>query len=413
VNYSTPMLLNFLFIGINPYVYVSAQNSGDSTKKDEKRHFSFIPLPVIAANPTCGWMFGVAPGASWVLGDPSNTSISNGLGTLIYTTKKQWIITAKMNTFFSGDRYYLITDMRYFITSQPTYGLGTGPQSAKPVSNGLAGDFTDNPYKPVSTEQMMHYHYVRFHQSIMKRHLDTRFFYGLGYHLDRHYKIEDQLLKLDTLPQTVTSHYAYSIKKGFDPKAYTLSGVSFNFIYNSLDNAVNPYSGRYAFASIRVNPMFLGSDQSSNLLWLEYRDYIHFSKKRPRHLLGFWTYGWFVTSGNVPYMDLPAIGWDQFGRSGRAYTQGRFRGEDVVYGEMEYRFPLQKNKETFGGVVFLNSVTASSRETDIDLFTYVDYAAGVGLRVMINKRSRANLCVDYAWGKYGAQGFYLGLNEAF
>ncbi len=66
-------------------------------------------------------------------------------------------------------------------------------------------------------------------------------------------------------------------------------------------------------------------------------------------MIGFWTYGWFVTSGDVPYMDLPAVGWDQFGRSGRAYTQGRFRGEDMWYGEAEYRFPLQKTKETLGG----------------------------------------------------------------
>jgi hypothetical protein len=404
------MLLNFLFIGMHPYV--NGQTQEDSTGKT-KYHFSFIPLPVIAANPTNGWMFGVAPGASWMLGDAKNTSISSGLGTVIYTTKKQWIITAKMNTFFSGDRYYLISDMRYFITSQPTYGLGTGPQSAKPVDYGFAGDFTDNPYHPVNSEQMMEFNYVRFHQTLFKRYADSRFFYGLGYHLDHHSKIHDQLLDLDTIPQSITSHYAYSASNGFNPSGYTVSGISFNFIYNSLDNIINPYSGRYAYANVRVNPTVLGSTQSSSLLWLEYRDYIHFSKARPRHLLGFWTYGWFVTSGHVPYLDLPAIGWDLFGRSGRAYTQGRFRGQDVVYGEMEYRFPLQKHKETFGGVLFVNSVTASSRQVGLNLFNYVDAAGGLGLRVMINKRSRANLAIDYAWGKYGAQGFYLGINEVF
>lgn len=137
------------------------------------------------------------------------------------------------------------------------------------------------------------------------------------------------------------------------------------------------------------------------------------NKARPRHMIGFWTYGWFVTSGDVPYLDLPAVGWDQFGRSGRAYTQGRFRGEDLWYGETEYRFPLQKENETFGGVVFINATSASSRLNDIDLFQYVDLAYGAGLRIMINKKSRTNLNLDFAWGKYGAQGFYLGLNEVF
>jgi hypothetical protein len=105
-----------------------------------------------------------------------------------------------MNTFFSGDNYYLMTDMRYLITSQPTYGLGTGPQSAKPVGSGYAGDFTDNPYNPISTEQLMSFNFTRVHQTLFKRHGNSRFFYGLGYHLDHHAQIDDKLLNLDTVP---------------------------------------------------------------------------------------------------------------------------------------------------------------------------------------------------------------------
>ena len=84
-----------------------------------------------------------------------------------------------------------------------------------------------------------------------------------------------------------------------------------------------------------------------------------------------------------------------------------------MYFETEYRFPLQKNKERFGGVVFVNATTANNKDANINLFEYMDTAYGVGLRVMINMRSRANLNLDYAWGKYGAQGFYFGLNEVF
>ncbi|MCK5135359.1 MAG: hypothetical protein KAR19_06180 [Bacteroidales bacterium] len=85
----------------------------------------------------------------------------------------------------------------------------------------------------------------------------------------------------------------------------------------------------------------------------------------------------------------------------------------MMYGEIEYRFPLQKNKELLGGVVFVNVTTASNRMGDINLFQYLDYAYGLGLRVMINKKSRTNLSLDFARGKYGAGGFYLGLNEVF
>lgn len=406
----------FLLIGISSSTFAqdsTGTKTEPATKK--KRKVSIIPLPAIACNPTSGWMFGVAPGASWFMGDPSNTRISTFLGTAIWTTKNQWIFTAKANTFLSGDKWNLMTDMRYFITSQPTYGLGTGPQSAKPVANGYE-EYSDNPYDPIPDAQMMEFNYLRFHQTLLKRYMDSYFYGGLGYHLDYHYAINDNLLDLDPNDgdgEALTSHYVYSKSRGFDPTNYWLSGISINALYDSRDNAVNPYKGRYAFANIRINPTFLGSTQNSSLLWLEYRDYIHFNKERPRHLLGFWTYGWFNTSGNVPYMDLPGVGWDQFGRSGRAYTQGRFRGEQLMYGETEYRFPLQRHKEMFGGVVFMNGTTANNKDANISLFEYINIGYGVGLRVMINKTSRANLNIDYAFGDYGAQGFYFGLNEVF
>jgi hypothetical protein len=71
------------------------------------------------------------------------------------------------------------------------------------------------------------------------------------------------------------------------------------------------------------------------------------------------------------------------------------------------------NNELLGGVVFVNATTASNQEADIQLFSYLDYAGGIGLRVMINKSRRANLSLDYAWGRHGASGFYFGINEVF
>ena len=381
-------------------------------KKDkEQKKFRFLPLPAVAASPTTGWMVGVAPGAYWHLGDPDNTSPSTALGTLIFTQKRQLLFTAKGSTYFSGDQWYMLTDWRFFITSQPTHGLGTGPQSAKLVGGGLT--YTDFPHTPVMTEQMMEFNYLRFHNTILRRHRDSRFYYGLGYHLDYHFKIDDNLLDLDTIPPVITSHYGYSIKNGFDPERYWLSGISLNAMYDSRDNAVNPYKGRYAFANIRLNPEFLGSTKTSSLLWLEYRDYFNLSRKRPRHLIALWLIGWFQTSGVLPYMDLPAVGWDQFGRSGRAYVQGRFRGQDLVYTELEYRLPLLRKKEVLGAVAFVNATTASNQDAGIKLYDFVNFGYGIGLRVMLMKKSRANLAIDYAWGEFGAKGFYFSLNEAF
>ncbi|MFV0366375.1 MAG: BamA/TamA family outer membrane protein [Mangrovibacterium sp.] len=386
------------------------------------QEFSFIPMPVLASNPASGFMFGIAPSMSWLFGDKSSTSRSTLISTILYTTKKQILFFVKANVFTKDDSWNVLMDWRYFSTSQPTYGLGTGPSSSKlayqndpdGVNLGTIG-FNDasmiNGVKDNS--QLMLFDYIRLHQTALKRIGDSRYFAGLGYHLDYHYNIDDQALDLEGDTVTLTSRYMYARDKGFELDKTVLSGVSFNALYDSRDNQNFPTSGRYAFASFRVNPKFLGSSKNSSTLWLEYRDYFNVSKDRPRHLIGIWTYGNFVTSGDVPYLDLPAVGWDQFGRSGRGFAQGRWRGEDLWYGEVEYRFPLQKNKDTFGGVLFCNATSASSRTNDIKLFEYVEPSAGFGVRIMLNKSAGTNLTLDYGFGSRGSHGFYLAVNEVF
>lgn len=404
----------FLFTLLVMLIFGSAsgQNATEDSTQQKNRDLNIVPLPAIAYNPTSGLLLGLAPGASWYMGDKSNTRISSALGTFIYTTKKQWIITAKSNVFLDGDSWNLLGDWRFFITSQPTYGLGTGPQSGKPVGTGI--EYEDGLFsKPISDGQMMEFNFFRFHETVLKRVQDSYFYLGLGYHFDNHSKVEDNLLDLSVDPAQLTSHYSYNTSKGISTTNYSLSGFSLNALYDSRDNAINPYKGRYAFANIRANFDWLGSAKNSSLLWLEYRDYFSLSQQRPRHMIAVWTYGWFVTSGDVPYMNLPSVGWDQFGRSGRAYTQGRFRGEDIVYAEVEYRVPLQRDKERFGAVAFVNTTSASNRTGNIDLFEYLDVGYGVGLRFMLNEESRSNLNLDLAFGDYGASGIYFGINEVF
>jgi len=134
--------------------------------------------------------------------------------------------------------------------------------------------------------------------------------------------------------------------------------------------------------------------------------------KDGRQRLAFWAMGDFVVAGIPPYYDLPATGMDTFGRSGRGYQEGRFRGEQLVYGEVEYRRTLMENG-LLGMVAFLNATTVSSRDRDEHLFESVAIGGGAGLRLLLNKRSRTNLCADLGFGKNGSVGFYLAVQEAF
>jgi len=385
-------------------------DAGDKKEKKERKVDRTI-LPVIAANPTVGVLFGVLPGFNWNMGTEADTRNSTALAGFYYTTLNQLFTSIRANAFTKGDGFNLLTDIRFNLNAQPTYGLGSVLDKSTLVGGGEIP--SDKPYPAFQKQELMAFNNFRFYQTVQKRHKKTNLFYGVGYHLDIFWNIDDKQLDLSANPQRITHHYRYQTLKGLSTEKYSQSGLSANVTYDSRDNVVNPYTGQLAAISLRAFPEFLGSTTSASQLWAEYRTYVNLKKSRPRNVLAFWTYGWFVTSGTSPYLALPAIGWDMFARSGRPYTQGRIRGEDLVYGETEWRFPLQKTKNKWGGVLFVNATTASSRTENINLFNNVVLGYGGGLRFAINEKKRVNLGLDYGFGANGAQGLFINLNEYF
>jgi len=126
-----------------------------------------------------------------------------------------------------------------------------------------------------------------------------------------------------------------------------------------------------------------------------------------------------VTSGRLPYLALPSIGWDFSNRSGRGYVQGRFRGDAELYAEAEWRFRLTQNG-FLGGTVFANASTfarpavnvAGYSEPREELFSTVRPAGGVGLRFMMNREARNAVTLDFAAGQ-DSFGIYFGAGEVF
>ena len=385
-------------------IKLSAQSDSKIYRPNKINQFKLVPLPAIGSNPANGWLFGLAPSATWYMGDPATTKMSNLVGNFLYTTKKQWIFSSRSNIFLNENKLILIGDWRYFITSQPTYGLGSRTPN-EPSINPSQGNV-------IWGEQQMDFRLIRFYEAMLKRIGDSKFYLGVGYHLDIHQKIEN-FQKEEINGEFQFSHDKYNLNQGFDTNKYTLSGISLNLVMENRDIAVSPYEKNFGWVQYKINPTFLGSDQSSSLLMLDYRHYFNLSERRKRNLIAVWGFGNFVMSGNVPYMSLPSITWDMFGRSGRGYSQGRFRGENMVYTEAEWRFPLQKNKETFGGTVYVNAASFSSKTTNESLFNKINPGYGVGLRAMINKKNRTTIAADYGFGQKGNSGFYLNINESF
>ena len=362
-------------------------------------------LPIIGYGPANGYVIGAAVSMTRLLGDLKTTQLSSALMSLSITSKEQMLLCIRSSIFLPGNKWYFQGDARFLVFSQPTYGLGIyGLNSV--VTFNVGGISIGRSV----LEQPMKFNYFRFYETAVKK-VFRHWYAGMGINLDVQGAISDEALKLDTPNPFITSNYFYSKKYGFDPMNYSTNGLTLNIIEDSRDNPIDAYRGTYINLKFRVNEEIIGSSQNSTSLYYEWRNYIPLRKSRPGNVLAFWAMGEFVTSGNVPYLALPAIGWDTYGRTGRGYVQGRFRGKNMMYGETEYRQPISRNG-LFGAVAFFNVTTASSPTSGQQLFANLAPGYGVGLRINMNKKDRTNICIDYGRG-LSSSGIYFNIQETF
>ncbi|MEI6884259.1 MAG: BamA/TamA family outer membrane protein [Bacteroidota bacterium] len=367
-------------------------------------------FPVIGYNPALGAVLGATFNPAVFLGDPKNTPISAFAVNFQVTSKSQLMISLRSSIFTSKARMIFKGDLRFYMYYQPTYGLGSNISGADTTSWVMPNG--DHAYSASEAAEPMRFQMLRVYESAYRK-VKGHFYVGVGYFLDYHWDINDAKLSLDSGHIFLTQHYIYSVENGFNPESYMTSGMAVSFLYDSRDNSCRPTKGIYASIIPRYNPTWLGSSKTSLMIETEFRTYVRLSHRNPAHLLAFWYCGGFVAAGKLPYLDLPAIGWDTYGRTGRGYVQGRIRGIDYLYGEVEYRFPISPNTRILSGVVFCNATTCSDRANSIKIMEYVAPGFGAGLRVMLNKKSNSNVTIDMGFGLNGSKGLFLNINEAF
>ncbi|WP_028296645.1 BamA/TamA family outer membrane protein [Olivibacter sitiensis] len=359
---------------------------------------SFVPN--VAYNPTIGLQGGIKAMAGRVLGNEPNTTMSVAATTIAATTKGILVFYLNHNVFTPGNTYNVQGIWRAAKVVMPDYGLGSGPRRDEVFEkDGI-------PINNTNKVHVLHYTSFTFNEKVFKN-IGKNFYLGGGLSFDIKSSIDDRSLASDGN----TPHFSYSNYEGISPNRYVSNGILLDVQYVDRDHPNSARRGIYADIGIRANQRWMGSTRTAYQATVDFRKYWSLSKRKPDHVLAFWHWSSYLLSGTLPYFDLPGTASDFYSRTGRGYTFGRFRGPQFFYLETEYRFPITKNK-FLGGVVFANMQSASN-VYGTKLFDYWEPAGGAGLRVLFNKHTRTYLCLDYAVGKYGARGFFLGLNEAF
>ena len=345
--------------------------------------------PVIGAKPSSGVLLGAAGNVAFYRGDPSTTGISSMVASVTFSTKKQTAVTDRFTMFAANNRWRLEGDHRFQWTSSDTYELGTSADT----SAGILANFD----------------FFRLHHTLYRR-LRPAVYAGAGLYFDDHTNVgpgSGTELAWDDSP-----YVTYSGAHGLPLDAQISAGTSLDLLWDSRDSFINAHRGWLAKASYRtLFDGFLGGDSSWQKLTLDLRTYVNASRDR-RHRVAIWGFADLVVGGAAPYLDLPSTAGDTYGRSARGYAEGQFRGERLAYGEVEYRGTLSRNG-LLGVVAFLNTTTVTNLANDEHLFDSFATGGGAGLRLLINKRSKTNLCLDFGFGKQGSRGVYLAVQEAF
>ena len=308
-----------------------------------------------------------------------STSLPSTISTSIsYSQKEQVIIPFQATLYFNNNKTILLSDYRYL--RYPTYTYGLGPHTTPQDST------------------LLNYKYFKFHQSVLFQ-VHPHVYIGAGYLLDYFWDVR-QVHK----QQTPSDFETY----GSGPTSFS-SGVALNFMRDTRDNTINAYKGDYINFVLSPRLQFLGSDANWTSVMFEYRTYIRFPRSSP-NILALWSYNWLTLGGTPPYLMLPSTGWDRTFNTGRGYIQGRFRSNNMLDAEAEYRIQLTRNG-LFGMAIFTNFESFSNIDTWN--FGVPAPAGGLGLRIKLNKYSRTNIAIDYGFGRQGSRGFFVNLGEAF
>lgn len=343
----------------------------------DKSHFVFIPAAEYSL------ATGMAASVNADLIFPStknNTHYSSIFSELKYTQNKQIISQFATNLWLKNDEYNVNTNWSYLKYPQLDFGLGS-------QSNLKLVDRLD-------------YSYLKLHQSILKR-IAPNLYFGPGLNIDYHWNITDTT----TINKPLIGAKQYGLGKNSNSV-----GVLLNLVYDTRKKITNPVANSAYFnLSYRDNLTALGSDNHWQSLIIDYRKYIPFPKDS-KNILAFWSYDVFTLQGKSPYLDMPYTASDLYNNFGRGYIQGRFRGNNLVYAESEYRFGITENG-LIGGVVFANVESLSQQQGKPMQSILPGYGAGV--RIKFNKHSNTNVAFDYGFGQGGSKGLFMNLGEVF
>jgi surface antigen Omp85-like protein len=351
----------FLFISVcllpNQLLAQDISSGGNRERSDDD--FKFLPLPYLSYDRSLGFQFGALPMALYNLSKKdtiSPSSISGGLG--MYTTNKSYFILQFNKLYLAEDRY------------RATLAAGKGDINFQffldlPIDAG---------YIDFNTE-------ATFFKIELQRRILKGLYFGINY----------------VNIKTVT---VFGIGTGAE-QVDNRQGLGTVVSLDKRDNVYYPRENFITNFNFNSFPESFGNNTASKKLTLDYNHY--FGLKNERDIIAVRFYGG-MGLGDLAFTQQFVVGNNDI----RGYTQGKYRGEQTMAIQGEYRLnPWDK----IGLVGFAGFASVYNGINEADNGRILP-SIGVGFRYNVFPKNHMNIGLDVAAGD-GDWGIYFRIGEAF
>lgn len=339
---------------------------------DSTQLFRYRIVPVLNYSPETRVGFGAGFILNWDYKNaPPHTNSSLFQSFFMYTQNDQIDWTSKFHIFTNENKFFFSGSIGYIKFPQNYYGVGNDIEFSNREKFSFQQVYFDLKNRIKVTKKM---------------------YLGVDYYFNKNYDV-----------QWIEGSKFESDTTLIGTSGYLISGIGPEIVFDTRDYPFNPTKGIFFSASVIFHSKAFGSEYSYNYYAVDYRQFFLINKKK-RWVLGLNLYGLFA-NGEVPFNRIPALGGIQIMRG---YYSGRYRDNNYIAGQLEWRMPIWR----FIGVtawVGTGQVAANFNQFSWD---GLKPNVGIGLRFLFDQKSKLTLRADQGFGT-NSDGFYIRINEAF
>ncbi len=339
----------------------------------------------------------------------SKTPLSNMEFLAVYTLNEQVLIESRWEFFLNENRWRTRGEIYYNRYPDRNYGMGNRAAARVMELNEDNERDTLN-YWNFNSDRF------KFAPAVL-RQIRPHLFIGLQYDFESLYGIKPiakEYAFLNADAQVIATM----------PVAGVRSGLGIQLLYDSRDYIMNPIRGSFAEVNLINYGQYLGSDYAFTSFSADLRHYMNTFKNQTLAVRLFASKQW--PDNEVPMRALSRVGGYKFIRG---YFRGTYQDVSMTAFELEYRLPLWPEDtnsklwqvwKRLGFVGFIGGAQVANKFSEFQLGQF-NLAAGGGLRILFNPKTRLNIRIDYAValadnsGGPGKQqsGLYFYLAESF